>query len=112
MGDKTTAQRKRERRANRLSATWGSPGFAEYVRMRPCDACGRPATLSRPNEFHHEPPAGRWWMNATTLCTDCHTSGPGARHRVGPATFWERIGKDPAEISRHVVSSFTEVDIP
>ena len=100
---KSTAQRKRERRAERLERVWGPPGFVAFVKARRCDACDRVATFARPNEMHHEPPGSRrTWLRTCTLCGDCHTSGPGARHTVGVETFWSRVGKDPDEVTAAV----------
>lgn len=88
--------RKRERKRARSERLHGPDGFGDFVRMRPCRKCGRVATRSRPNEMHHDPPEGHsrrgHWTMTSTLCTDCHTMGPGARHTMSHERFWSGIG--------------------
>ena len=108
---KSTAQRKRERRHERLERAWGPPGYVGWVKRRPCDSCGLESIVGRLNEMHHEPPGSRkTWLRSCTLCTSCHVSGPNARHGLnsGVETFWTRVGKDPAEVTAAVQREWAE----
>lgn len=82
---KASTARQRARKAARWKLHFLSPEFVRFTKARPCVKCGRV-----PSEVHHEPPRSRGgtWEQSSSLCRDCHTSGAGARHRVGPTTFW------------------------
>ena len=82
---KASEARRRARKRARWKLQFLSPEFVRFTKERPCVKCGRV-----PTEAHHEPPRSRGgtWQDVSPLCHDCHTAGPGARHRVGPDTFW------------------------
>ena len=85
----TRAQRKRERDRDRFTKQFLSREFKKFHRDSPCVRCGR-----GPCRAHHDPTVavGATWRDTSPLCDDCHTLGPGARHRVGVATFWSGVG--------------------
>lgn len=89
--NKNTERRKRERAKARRAKQLGPESFAPFVRNLPC-VCGEHGPPSDP---HHEPPKSRGgsWKDVSPVKRCCHTTGPEARHTVGPVTFWARIGK-------------------
>jgi hypothetical protein len=65
--------------------------YKAWIRTLACCACGHPA----PNEAAHTGIDGGMSMKASDyscvpLCSDCHTRGPLACHRIGKGAF-ERV---------------------
>ena len=100
--------RKREKKRARSVRLFGPPGFAEWMRMRPCRKCGRVPTKAWPNEIHHDPPEGTGkrghWTMTSTLCSDCHTRHPESRHEHpgGHVGFWAEIGTTREDVAAEV----------
>ena len=67
------------------------PFFLNEVRKLPCLCCSKPG----PNEAHHVKSRGAGggdtYFNLISLCTDCHTMGPNAWHKIGSITFLYRF---------------------
>lgn len=97
---------RRRPRYNRARERWvrqfHSPAFVEFVSLLPCERCGRVDVMG--NEVSHVPTrgAGGTWLDAHSLCADCHRLGPRALHVVGVETFFGRLGKDPREVNARV----------
>ena len=85
---------------DRWEKHFNSREFVEFVSQLPCEKCGQVYRYG--NHVHHEPPKGRGgtWETVVALCPDCHVFGPGARHTVGPVTFWPK-GYEEATARTH-----------
>lgn len=93
---KSTAQRRAERKKARSERLHGPPGYIAWLKAQPCRKCGR-----GPSEAHHDPTAARGgtWQDTSPLCTDCHTAGPEARHRMGHEEFWAQMWTDRESVN-------------
>lgn len=79
------------------------PAYLALVRQCPCLSCGLdPAgtaahlrlnsALYGKRQALGRKPLDSW---ATPLCSGCHLNDPGAQHRVGEYSFWQRVGINP-----------------
>jgi hypothetical protein len=72
--------------------------YLDWIRSLPCLVCGRPA------EAHHTGPHGLGKKaddsTAIPLCTEHHTMGRSAYHRIGCAAFESRFGLVVANLVR------------
>lgn len=88
----TKAARKRERDARRFERQFLSKERVAFVKSLPCVKCKR--ILPPPwMHVHHDPVRAKsTYKDTSSVCGDCHTFGPGARHTVGVVTFWKQVG--------------------
>lgn len=77
--------------------------YRAWIRTLPCAACGSDRNV----EACHTGSDGGGSQKASDyscvpLCTDCHTMGAGAYHRVGRADFERRNGLDLAALVKRL----------
>ena len=73
--------------------------YRQWIRSLPCCACGSQANV----EAHHAGKDGGMGQRASDYscvpcCTDCHTLGPDAYHRIGREEFERRHGLDLGDL--------------
>lgn len=80
------------------------PAFLDFVRGKPCCACGEPPRSQAAHLKLGNPEIGKGhnsrsdrWM--TPLCSECHLDGPKAQHKVGERKFWRAAGVDPFAVA-------------
>ena len=81
--------------------------YKEWIRQQPCEVCHKPA----PSEAAHTGTDGGMSMKASDyscipLCSECHTRGPLAYHRIGKRAF-ERLNALPcASVARALLRAW------
>lgn len=81
-----------------LSCDQDPAGVAAHVRM---SRAGKPIAGTGIK------PGDQWTL---PLCDMCHTSGPGAQHRVGEVMFWSDLGLDPLVICQRLYSASPDIE--
>jgi hypothetical protein len=104
---KTTAQRKRERKAGRKERLYGPVGFLDFIWSLPCLKCGQ-----GPSRAHHDPTAanGGTWEGVTPLCDRCHVLDSRSRHRHpgGHVGFWADLNTTREAEARKIQIRYRE----
>lgn len=86
------------RRCPCLSCDQDPAGVAAHVRM---------TRTGKPIAGTGMKPGDQWTL---PLCDACHTSGPGAQHRVGEVMFWADLGLDPLVICQRLYSASPDIE--
>jgi len=84
-------------------------GYKEWIRTLACCACGHPA----PNEAAHTGVDGGISMKASdyscvSLCSECHTRGSLAYHRIGKRAFERLHGVRFAALACELLRAWNE----
>lgn len=92
----------RKRKGGKPSEVKRDANYLALIRRCPCLSCDQdPAGIAahvrmsragKPIAGTGMKPGDQWTL---PLCDACHTSGPGAQHRVGEVMFWSDLGIDP-----------------
>src|SRR5574343_1898488 len=85
-------------RPAKRSSRWRSQAHERHVRSHECVACTSQVDI----EAAHVRLGSHTGMSQkphdwllVPLCAVCHRTGPQSQHKVGEATFWQIVGKDP-----------------